>query len=70
MIFLLSTMLDSLKCAVGPHGKCTTRTPFMVLRSSLNTMRSVKPLLLAYCTIFFKGKPCRTKARSAGADPP
>ena len=58
------TRLDSLKCAVGPKGRCTSSSPLIFLRSSLNTATSVKPFAAAYFTIFFSGRPC--DSRQAG----
>ena len=52
-IFLDSFRLESLKCAVGPCGKCTSKSPFTSFLFSFNTMRLVKPRLLAYSATFF-----------------
>ena len=53
LISLDSFRLESLKCAVGPRGKCTSKSPFTSFLFSFKTMRLVKPRLLAYSAIFF-----------------
>ena len=55
LMSLLRTRLESLKWAVGPSGKWMSTRPFTLLRSSLNTSKSVKPLLVAYAAIFLRG---------------
>ena len=51
MSFVILTLL-SLKCAVGPSGRCVTTNPLGILLSSFITIISVYPLAIACLTVF------------------